>query len=79
MVDIVNTRPLELECYPMTARPPDLVPGRQSRNWMDAFISRHPGRSSASACRLPGETTSRLTNSIRDLITLHTVADPQPL
>ena len=44
MVDTVNTRPLELECYPMTARPPDLVPGRQSRNWMDAFISRHPYR-----------------------------------
>lgn len=34
MVDTVNTRPLELECYPMTARPPDLVPGRQSRNWL---------------------------------------------
>jgi hypothetical protein len=35
---------LELECYPMTATPPDLIPGRQSRNWMDAFISRHPYR-----------------------------------
>ena len=45
MVDTVNTRPLELECYPMTARPPDLVPGRQSRNWMDAFISRQDRKS----------------------------------
>lgn len=44
MVDTVQTRPLELECYPMTPRPPDLVPGRQSRNWMDAFASRHPYR-----------------------------------
>ena len=35
---------MELECYPMTARPCDLVPGRQSRNWMDAFASRHPYR-----------------------------------
>jgi hypothetical protein len=26
------------------ATPPDLVPGRQSRNWMDAFASRHPYR-----------------------------------
>jgi hypothetical protein len=33
---------LELECFPMTARPPDLVPGRQARAWMDAFSSRHP-------------------------------------
>ena len=35
---------MELECYPMTPTPPDLVPGRQSRNWMDAFASRHPYR-----------------------------------
>jgi hypothetical protein len=35
---------VELECYPMTARPPDMVPGRQSRAWMDAFASRHPYR-----------------------------------
>ena len=35
---------MELECYPMTATPPDMVPGRQSRNWMDAFASRHPYR-----------------------------------
>ena len=35
---------MELECYPMTATPPDLIPGRQSRNWMDAFVSRHPYR-----------------------------------
>ena len=33
---------MELECYPMTDRPCDLVPGRQSRNWMDAFVGRHP-------------------------------------
>ena len=35
---------MELECYPMNARPCDLAPGRQSRNWMDAFASRHPYR-----------------------------------
>jgi len=35
---------VELECYPMSQRPPDLVPGRQSRDWMDAFASRHPYR-----------------------------------
>jgi len=35
---------MELECYPMNQRPPDLVPGRQSRDWMDAFSSRHPYR-----------------------------------
>ncbi len=33
---------MELECYPMNARPCDLVAGGQSRNWMDAFASRHP-------------------------------------
>ncbi|MEG1451401.1 DUF6065 family protein [Brevundimonas sp.] len=35
---------MELECYPMHARPCDLVPGRQSRDWMDAFAARHPYR-----------------------------------
>lgn len=35
---------MELECYPMSANPPDLVPGRQSRDWMDAFAARHPYR-----------------------------------
>jgi hypothetical protein len=35
---------VELECYPMTPQPPDLVPGRVSRDWMDAFASRHPYR-----------------------------------
>lgn len=35
---------MELECYPMTPRPPDIVPGRTPRDWMDAFPSRHPYR-----------------------------------
>ncbi len=35
---------MELECYPMDDTPCDLVPGRQSRDWMDAFASRHPYR-----------------------------------
>lgn len=35
---------MELECYPMTPRPPELVPGQQSRAWMDAFSNRHPYR-----------------------------------
>ena len=35
---------MELECYPMTQTPPDMVPGRQSRDWMDQFASRHPYR-----------------------------------
>ena len=43
-LDTARRPAVELECYPMTATPPDLVPGRQSRNWMDAFASRHPYR-----------------------------------
>ena len=35
---------MELECYPMTSRPPELVPGQQARAWMDNFASRHPYR-----------------------------------
>ena len=35
---------MELECIPMTDRPPELVPGRASRTWMDAFEARHPYR-----------------------------------
>ncbi|NEX94372.1 DUF6065 family protein [Caulobacter sp. 17J65-9] len=35
---------MELECYPMGPRPPELVPGRPNRDWMDAFASRHPYR-----------------------------------
>jgi len=33
-----------LECFPTTARPPDLVPGRPNRAWMDTFLDRHPYR-----------------------------------
>jgi hypothetical protein len=33
-----------LECYPMASRPPDIVPGRMQRGWMDAFSDRHPYR-----------------------------------
>ena len=35
---------MELECYPMSPRPPEMVPGRPSRDWMDAYASRHPYR-----------------------------------
>ena len=33
-----------LECYPMSPRPPDIVPGRMQRGWMDRFTERHPYR-----------------------------------
>src|ERR1700761_7574230 len=33
-----------LECYPMMQRPPELVPGRVQRDWMDAFPFRHAYR-----------------------------------
>ena len=33
-----------LECYPMASRPPDIVPGRTQRGWMDRFSERHPYR-----------------------------------
>jgi hypothetical protein len=40
----VITPPLFLECYPTGERPPDIVPGRPQRAWMDAFAERHPYR-----------------------------------
>ncbi|MDO1558853.1 DUF6065 family protein [Brevundimonas sp. 2R-24] len=33
---------MELECFPMIPRPPDMVPGRPDRAWMDHFAGRHP-------------------------------------
>lgn len=35
---------MELECYAVEARPPELVPGRPQRGWMDSFTDRHPYR-----------------------------------
>jgi hypothetical protein len=35
---------MELECYPVSERPPELVPGRPQRAWMDRFAGRHPYR-----------------------------------
>ncbi|MBL8556279.1 MAG: hypothetical protein JNL41_18540 [Phenylobacterium sp.] len=35
---------MELECFPVTERPPELVPGRPGRAWMDNFTARHPYR-----------------------------------
>jgi Family of unknown function (DUF6065) len=35
---------LELECFPTTERPPEIVPGRPARDWMDVFTARHPYR-----------------------------------
>jgi hypothetical protein len=33
---------MQLECFPMTNRPPEMVPGRAEREWMDNFYGRHP-------------------------------------
>ena len=35
---------MELECDPVAARPPEIVPGRPDRRWMDHFANRHPYR-----------------------------------
>lgn len=35
---------MELECFATTARPPEIVPGRPQRPWMEAFHERHPYR-----------------------------------
>ena len=35
---------MELECYPTAERPPEIVPGRPQRAWMDRFAERHPYR-----------------------------------
>jgi len=39
-----KTLPLELECYALEPRPPEIVPGRPQRAWMDAFTDRHAYR-----------------------------------
>jgi hypothetical protein len=35
---------MELECYPTADRPPEIVPGRPQRAWMESFADRHPYR-----------------------------------
>ena len=35
---------MKLECYPLVSHPPELVPGRPLRDWMDSFAGRHPYR-----------------------------------
>jgi len=35
---------MQFECYPMSARPPEIVPGRPQRGWMETFSARHPYR-----------------------------------
>ena len=35
---------MELECFVMTTQPPEIVPGRPDREWMDAFMARFPYR-----------------------------------
>ena len=35
---------LELECFSTAARPPEIVPGRPQRAWMERFADRHPYR-----------------------------------
>jgi hypothetical protein len=37
-------RRMQIECYPMMRRPPEIVPGRAQRKWMDDFPHRHPYR-----------------------------------
>jgi hypothetical protein len=36
--------PPRLECFATDARPPDIVPGRPQRKWMEQFEDRHPYR-----------------------------------
>ncbi|HYD44732.1 MAG TPA: DUF6065 family protein [Phenylobacterium sp.] len=43
MQDRPNAPP-ELECFPTAKRPPEIVPGRPQRAWMDKFADRHPYR-----------------------------------
>lgn len=35
---------MDLECYPVADCPPEIVPGRPDRDWMDRFAARHPYR-----------------------------------
>jgi hypothetical protein len=35
---------MQLECFPLTNRPPELVPGRSQRGWMERFEDRHAYR-----------------------------------
>jgi hypothetical protein len=35
---------MQLECFPTVKNPPDMVPGRPQRAWMDAFHDRHAYR-----------------------------------
>ena len=35
---------MKLECFATTQRPPDIVPGRPQRRWMEQFADRHPYR-----------------------------------
>ncbi len=35
---------MELECFALGNRPPEIVPGRPQRGWMDSFTDRHPYR-----------------------------------
>jgi hypothetical protein len=35
---------MDLECFPIINRPPEIVPGRPNRDWMDVFAERHPYR-----------------------------------
>ncbi|MND69654.1 hypothetical protein D3C80_611380 [compost metagenome] len=35
---------MKLECFPLTPNPPELVPGRPNRSWMDGVSGRHAYR-----------------------------------
>ena len=35
---------MDLDCFPTVSRPPQIVPGRPQRAWMESFLGRHPYR-----------------------------------
>jgi hypothetical protein len=39
-----HTPPMEMDCFALVNRPPEIVPGRPARAWMDRFAERHPYR-----------------------------------
>jgi hypothetical protein len=42
--DLPHGQPIALDCFALSGRPPEIVPGRPQRGWMDRFNERHPYR-----------------------------------
>ena len=40
--DVSHGKPIALDCFALISRPPEIVPGRPQRAWMDKFHERHP-------------------------------------